>query len=333
MEQFWRRSISRRRTLAIFASAATSLVGSRSRAAEPPRLFEWRGAALGAEATIRLYAHTAAQATEALDATAAEIERLENEFSLYRPSSALSRLNRDACLLHPSLDMRYLIGEAVRFGKLTQGAFDVSVQPLWELYATHFSRYPEDRSGPRAELLAQAVRLIDYRRIGIEPDRITLPSGMAITLNGIAQGYITDRVADLLRARGWHNVLVDLGELRGVGAHPDGRPWTAALPSSLDAAPGAAMVPLTEWAIATSSGATTRFEPSGRCHHLFSPASGRSVNTYASVAVAAERATLADALSTALFVAPSSATERILSQVRGAQAWLWFADGSAKHLG
>ena len=333
MEHLWRRSISRRRTLAIFAGAVTAVVSSRSRTAEPPRLFEWRGAALGAEATIRLYAHTAAQATGALDAAAAEIERLENEFSLYRPSSALSRLNRDACLLHPSLDMRHLLVEAVRFGKLTQGAFDVTVQPLWELYATHFSRYPEDRSGPPAELLAQAVRLIDYRRIGIEPDRITLPSGMAITLNGVAQGYVTDRVADLLRARGWHNVLVDLGELRGLGAHHDGRPWTAALPSSLDATPGAAMVPLTEWAIATSSGATTRFEPSGRCHHLFSPASGRSVNTYASVTVAAGRATLADALSTALFVAPSSTTEHILSQIPGAQAWLWLADGSAKRLG
>jgi FAD:protein FMN transferase len=333
MEHFWRRSISRRRTLAIFAGAATALVTRRSRAAEPPRLFGWRGTALGAEATIRLYAHTAAQATEALDAAAAEIERLENEFSLYRPSSTLCRLNRYGRLLNPSLDMRFLLAEAVRFGQLTQGAFDVTVQPLWELYARHFSRYPEDPSGPRAQLVARAARLVDYRRIEIEPDRITLPSGMAITLNGIAQGYVTDRVADLLRACGWHNVLVDLGELRGVGAHPDGRPWTAALPSSLDAAPGATIVPLTGWAIATSSGATTRFEPSGRCHHLFSPASGRSVNTYASVTVAAGRATLADALSTALFVAPSSATEPILSQVPGAQAWLWFADGSAKHLG
>ena len=333
MEHFWRRSISRRRTLAIFASAATSLVGSRSRAAEPPRLFEWRGAALGAEATIRLYAHTAAHATGALDAAAAEIERLENEFSLYRPSSALSRLNRDACLLHPSLDMRHLLVEAVRFGKLTQGAFDVSVQPLWELYATHFSRHPEDGSGPPAELVARAARLVDYRQIQIEPDRIMLPSGMAITLNGIAQGYITDRVADLLRACGWTHVLADLGELRGVGAHPDGRPWTAALPSPLDAPHGRIMVPLSERAIATSSGAATRFEANGRHHHLFSPASGRSANTYAAVSVAAERATLADAFSTALFVAPLSAAEAMLSKLPGVEAWLRFADGSAKHLG
>jgi FAD:protein FMN transferase len=332
MECSWRRPISRRRTITILAGAAAALVISRSRA-EAPQLFEWRGTALGAEATIRLYARSTAQATEALDAAAAEIERLENEFSLYRPTSALSRLNRDRRLLSPSLDMRYLLAEAVRFGKLSQGAFDVTVQPLWKLYATHFSRDPRDRSGPPTEVVARAVGLVDYRQIEMEPDRITLPSGMAITLNGIAQGYVTDCIADLLRARGWNDVLVDLGELRGLGTHPDGRPWTAALANPLDAHHGAAMVPLSDRAIATSSGAATRFEASGQYHHLFSPATGRSVNTYAAVSVAAKRATLADALSTALFVAPHSAAEAMLSELPGVEAWLYFADGSAKHLG
>lgn len=209
----------------------------------------------------------------------------------------------------------------------------MTVQPLWEMYATHFSLHPEDSSGPPAELVARTVRQVDYRRIGIEPDRITLAPSMAITLNGIAQGYITDRVADLLRARGWHNVLVDLGELRGQGAHPDGRPWMAALAHPSHSRGGALIVPLSGRAFATSSGAATRFEASGRYHHLFSPVSGRSASTYTSVTVAAQQATLADALSTALFVAPSSATERILSQVPGAQAWLWSTDASVKHLG
>jgi FAD:protein FMN transferase len=333
MEYSWQRPINRRRAITILAGAATAFVTRRSRAAIAPRLFEWRGTALGAEATIRLFAHSEAQATEALDAAAAEIERLENEFSLHRPTSALCRLNLDGRLLSPSLDMRFLLAEAVRFGKMSHGAFDVTVQPLWELYATHFSRHPEDSSGPPAELVTRAVRLVDYRQIQIESDRIMLPSGMAITLNGIAQGYITDCVADLLRARGWKHVLVDLGELRGLGAHSDDRPWTAALPSSLDEPNGAVMVPLSDRALATSSGAATRFEATGRYHHLFSPASGRSVNTYAAVSVAARRATLADALSTALFVAPHSAAEVMLSKLPQVEAWLWFAGGSAKHLG
>ena len=127
-------------------------------------------------------------------------------------------------------------------------------------------------------------------------------------------------------------MLIDLGELRGLGAHPDGRPWTAALNDPFEAGRVVATVPLSEQAIATSSGAATRFEPSGHFHHLFSPGSGSSANAYASVTVAAERATLADALSTALFVAPCSAADAILSKAPGAQAWLCSADGSAKHL-
>jgi thiamine biosynthesis lipoprotein len=331
MEGIWRKLINRRRALALFAGAAVGL-STRSSGADAPRLFEWRGSVLGADATIRLYAGSRAQASEAFDAAAAEIERLDNEFTLHRSNSALSRLNRDRRLLNPSLDMRYLLAEAVRFGRLTHGAFDVTVQPLWELYAGHFSRHPEDTSGPPAELVEQAVRLVDYRQIRIEPGQITLPPGAAITLNGIAQGYITDRVADLLRARGWKDVLIDLGELRGLGAHPDGRPWMAALANPIRGDRETGMVPLSERAMATSAGGATRFEASGRYHHLFSPASGLSANTYAKVIVAAERATLADALSTALFVAPSSATKTILSEVPGAQAWLWSADGSNQYL-
>ena len=104
MEHLWRRPISRRRTLAIFGGAATALVTSRLRAAEPPRLFEWRGSALGAEATIRLYARSTAQAAEALDAAAAEIERLENEFSsIGRPRRYPGSTAIAACLVLRSI--------------------------------------------------------------------------------------------------------------------------------------------------------------------------------------------------------------------------------------
>ena len=123
-------------------------------------------------------------------------------------------------------------------------------------------------------------------------------------------------------------MLIDLGELRGLGGHPDGRPWRTALTDPVDAGHIVTTVPLSEKSIATSCGAATRFEASGRHHHLFSPASGRSANTYEAVTVSAERATLADALSTALFVAPRSAAASSLSQLAGVQAFLWSADGS-----
>jgi thiamine biosynthesis lipoprotein len=326
----WR--IGRRRALAVIAGAA-ALPPLGPAWGGTPRLLEWRGTALGADATIRLYGGDERSAAEALAEASVEIERLENEFSLYRPTSALSRLNRDGRLDDPSLDMLTLLRLAVCFGDLTEGAFDITVQPLWLLYAAHFSRRPDDSLGPDEALVADAVRRVDYRRIAIQPHRITLPQGMAITLNGIGQGYITDRIAERLRARGWSDVLVDLGEQRALGSHPDGRPWTVKLPPALVPTQAMRTLPLSDRAIATSSGAATRFEPTGRHHHLFSPKTGESANRYAAITVLASRATVADALSTALFVHPDpDAASAILSNGGGSQAWFVRADGTFHHL-
>jgi thiamine biosynthesis lipoprotein len=323
------RRIGRRRALTVIAGAAV-LLPLRPDRGVLPRLFEWRGTALGADATLRLYGDDERAATTALIESTQEIERLENEFSLYRPTSALSRLNREGRLDDPSLDMLTLLRLAVRFGDLTEGAFDITVQPLWALYAAHFSQHPNDPLGPDPALVADVARRVDYRRVAIQPHRITLPKGMAITLNGIGQGYITDRIADSFRARGWSDVLVDLGEQRALGTHPDGWPWTVRLPHAIDRIQ---VLPLSDRAISTSSGAATRFEPTGRHHHLFSPTTGGSANRYAAVTVLASRATAADALSTALYV--NSRPELALGMLSAGgatQAWLVQADGIVRYL-
>ena len=98
---------------------------------------EWTGTALGAVANITLFHPDRGEARSIIRACLAEIDRLEGEFSLFRPDSALCRLNRDGVLPDPSLDMRRLLTEAVRFGDLSGGRFDVTVQPLWRLLAAH----------------------------------------------------------------------------------------------------------------------------------------------------------------------------------------------------
>jgi thiamine biosynthesis lipoprotein len=111
-------------------AGASALLVTRRAKADTPRLFEWRGTALGAETRIALYQLDETAATAAVRAAVDEVERLENEFSLYRPDSALMKLNRDGILDRPSLDMLRLLQESRRFGELTDGAFDVTVQPL-----------------------------------------------------------------------------------------------------------------------------------------------------------------------------------------------------------
>jgi len=302
--------VTRRRMLTILAGAGScAAIGPAAASALPPRFLEWRGTALGADARLVFYDAERARARRALTASLAEIERLEAIFSLYREDSELSRLNATGQLANPSPEMRHLIGLGREIGRLSEGAFDITVQPLWRAIADYFAADP-DGPGPTPDALGNTVRLVDYRRIETGPDGIKLRPGMAITLNGIAQGFITEQVTDLLRRQGWRHILNDLGETRAL----EGRAW----PVHLERRPGRVM--LRSQAIATSSGAGTTCKPGGGWHHLIDPASGRSARHYRSVSVIAPRAALADALSTALFVAEPALAERVVRRFPMARA-------------
>ena len=193
------------------------------------------------------------------------------------------------------------------------------MQPLWQLYAAHFAANPDDVAGPPVHRIEAARRRVDYRAVAMDGPRVGfLRPGMAVTLNGIAQGYITDRVAELLRAAGFASVLVQLGETVAGAPRSEGRPWRVGIPDPF--APDRVLETLdaVEVAIATSSGRATRFDAAGRHHHLFDPATGRSADRYASVTVVAARATAADALSTALAVASPAAAPHLLREADAA---------------
>ncbi|MCK5366410.1 MAG: FAD:protein FMN transferase [Gammaproteobacteria bacterium] len=195
--------------------------------------------------------------------------------------------------------LRGALAAARAFGEATGGAFDPTVQPLWTLYATHFAASAARPEGPDGSAIDKAIALVDYRNLSLTTSRVAFERrGMGITLNGIAQGYITDRVADLLRNEGLDDVLVDLGEIRGLGHHADGRPWTVGLKDPLEPARIVDTLTLENRALASSAGSATRFDARGRHHHLFDPRSGASSNRYLGITVIAPTATTADALST-----------------------------------
>src|SRR5207237_1898603 len=166
-----------------------------------------------------------------------EIERFERSFSLYRSDSEISRLNEAGRLTKPSPELRQLIEDSQRLGELSGGAFDISVQPLWRLYEAHFWSHTHIQPdiGARAHEVARA--LVDFRRIDSGTASIGFArAGMAITLNGIAQGFITDAIADMLRNGGFESAVVDLGEFRTIGRHPDGHPWRLGIGNGRNAA-------------------------------------------------------------------------------------------------
>lgn len=294
-----------------------------------PRPHRWRGQALGADATILLHGMDASAARRLIRCCMVEIARLEDIFSLYLPASALSRLNRDGELRHPPRELVALLSRSLRFGDATGGAFDVTVQALWTLHARHFSLPHPDPAGPNEAELLNALKLVDYTAVDVAHRRVALGRpGMAVSLNGIAQGYITDRIVELLRDHGVGDVLVDMGELHALGRHPSGRPWTIGLVDAARPDRLARTVAIGDEAVASSGGYGTRFDPTGRHHHLFDRSSGTSARYNLGVTVIAPTATTADALSTALSVMPHGRGLRVLDRFKGARAILTMLDGS-----
>lgn len=293
----------RRRALGLVAAAGLFALPSR---AAKDQVHEWQGSALGGAARLVIDHPDARLAEHAARLAYREIDRLENEFSLFRPDSALSRLNRDGHLAAPSLDMRHLVSRSLEFAALSDGRFDVSVQPLWHAVA----------AGGDPDTRRRAASLVDWRSVGIRDGEIAFAKpGMALTLNGIAQGYIADRVAGVLQAAGIRHVLVDAGEHRALGPKRDGRPWR------LDVG-GGRIVELPDGALATSRGGGSRFDASGRVNHLLDPVTGESPPPDRQASVIADDAATADALATLLCLAPAGEAPLLLRRGGGRAAVL-----------
>jgi thiamine biosynthesis lipoprotein len=326
-----RAGLTRRRAIRIVAAAAgLPLMIAAVRATAPQgQLFNWQGDVLGALSELTIWCTDAALARRTIAKIEGEIARYERIFSLYQNDSEIFRLNRDGVLARPSSDLRRLVDESQRLGALSDGAFDISVQPLWRLYEAHFWSRTDVQPDIVARALDVARDRVDFRRIDAGAARIGFARpGMGITLNSVAQGYITDAVADLLRHEGFESAVVDLGEFRTLGRHPDGHPWRLGI---RDATGGgiARTVELADAAMAVSGGYGTTFEPTGRFNHIFDPHTGTSANTLIDAAVIGPNATAANGLATAICVAGEARAPALLAAYPGYRAILTRLDGTA----
>lgn len=322
-------NMTRRRMIAITGAAAGSALLTGGRTARASDAVRWHGSALGAQVSIEIYHPDRAEAERLVERCVIDARRLEQQFSLYRADSAISVLNRTGILVAPDADMVTLLKASLHFAALTDGAFDPTVQPLWQLYADHFSSEKPDPDGPSPRKLAEALGRVGHSGLLVSGDRVALTRrGAAVTLNGIAQGYATDRVVHRLRKAGLSTTLVDMGEIRAIGTRPEGTPWRVGLADPDRPGVLTETIDLVDRAVATSAGAGFRFDSRGRFTHLFDPATGRSPSLYSTVSVIAPTATEADALSTAFSLMPVSRIQDVVAARPNVQARIVEADGT-----
>ena len=165
-------------------------------------------------------------AETALGAAFDALEQVEALMSIYRPQSQLCRLNRGGVIDDPHPWLVDVLRRAGAMSRRSGGAFDCTVQPLWEVCA----QARRDGRRPDQSEIDAAREKIDWRRVEISPRRIQLRgAGTQVTLNGIAQGYATDRAMAALRTHGVSHALVDAGEIGTLGERSPRRPWTVGI--------------------------------------------------------------------------------------------------------
>lgn len=332
-------TLTRRRFIGITAAAASvaavplvarSVKSPGSAAVAGIEPVVWRGIALGADAELRLYHPNRSAAEGLIQKAVAETARLEKIFSLYRDDSQLSRLNRTGRLNRPSADLLAVLSQSRDIHALTQGAFDPSIQPLWAAYAKHFTRHPGSETAPDAAVLQQALGLVDFNAVHFDNQAVAFAKpGMALSFNGIAQGYITDRITEMLHEAGLAQALVDMGEIRALDSLHQAD-WQAGIRNPDNEKAVLFNVPLDNRALATSGGYGTVMDEAGKFTHLFDPQSGNSSPRYRSVSVMADNAATADALSTAFSVSRVENIRAAAAKVAGLKAWLVMPEGTVE---
>lgn len=310
-------------SLGVCALAATFRFGAGTTAQDlkPHRL---SGRALGTTVSLLALHRDDEQAQIALAEALAEIQAVDALMSLYRDDSQLVALNRTAALSRPDARVLEVLRYAQDLSALTKGAFDVTVQPLWMAFAQ-----ARERGGlPTAQALREARTLVDWRRLTVSPDAVRLGQpGMAVTLNGVAQGYAADRALAALRRHGIGHALIDAGEFDTLGHKQHGKPWVLGVRHPRDGGALAARLAMDGRALATSGDYEVTFAPDFSQHHIFDPATGGSPTALASASVLAPSAMAADGLSTAFMVLGAERSLALAARLPGVDALLIGKDG------
>ncbi|MBW2618647.1 MAG: FAD:protein FMN transferase [Deltaproteobacteria bacterium] len=300
-------NLSRRSFVRLSGLAALALTG---RLARPPEALAARltrgqqilrrsRLLMGTYVTITVIDPSLTRAEEAVENTFAEIVRLERILSRYQASGPLTHLNTTGRLAHPDPELVAVLSAARSYHDLSGGAFDATVAPVVDALKAHFER--DGGPPPRAELAALLKR-VDGGAVEVSTGEIRLlKEGLALTLDGLAKGYIVDLAVQKLAFFGIEGALINAGgDIRALGQK--GRaPWRVAVLDPTQAHRKGPIIDLADESIATSGNYEVFYDTEKLHHHIIDPASGRSPISLVSVSVRAASCLVADALSTTIF--------------------------------
>jgi thiamine biosynthesis lipoprotein len=254
---------------------------------------------LGTVVTVTVVHTDADEARAMVNGALNEIERLEGVFSRYRAETPVARLNREGRVTDAPGELIEVVSSALDYSRMTDGAFDVTVAPVLNLYVSSFAA--TDRPPTEADLSA-AMALVGWQGLQVDGRTIELERpGMAITLDAIAKGFVVDRAVAALTVAGADRVIVEAGGDIATRANGDD-PWQVAIQNPHNPRGSLGVVQLRGESLASSGDYMQYFTPDHRLNHTIDPRTGRSPQHSSGSSVRAPTAMDADALSTSVFV-------------------------------
>lgn len=250
--------------------------------------------------TVTVYAPDKDSAEAAFDAAFERMSQIEQAASIYLEAAEAYQLNARGFIEGASDDLKNLVEQSVEYGELTGGYFDITVQPVLELWESGLWK---ETLQVQQERVSEAMELVGYDKIVLNGDSISLQPEMKITLGGIAKGYAAGEALRALEEIGIEHAVVNAGgDSATLGKKPDGSGWLASLKNPDDSTQWIAAFSLEGDSIATSGNYERYFSPDKQVSHLLNPLTGFSESNCISVTIITPRAELADALATAVFV-------------------------------
>ncbi|RKT00691.1 FAD:protein FMN transferase [Flavobacterium sp. 123] len=275
---------------------------------------------LGSPFEITVVAKDTVEGNKYCDLAVAEVKRIENLISDWIPTTQISEINRNSGQKAVKVDREVfdLVERSIKISQITSGAFDISYASMDKIWKFDGSM----KEMPTAEAIKKSVAKIGYKNIILDSKEQTIflkNAGMKLGLGGIGQGYIADKIKELLISKGCISGIVNVsGDINTWGKQPDGKLWTVGIVNPMNKNKIFATFPLENSAVETSGSYEKYVIFNGiRYSHIIDPRTGYPAMGVVSVSVFAKQTEIADALATGIFVLGVDVGLDLVNQLKG----------------
>jgi thiamine biosynthesis lipoprotein len=269
---------------------------------------------------LTVVANDTIQANILIDQGIAEVKRIENVISDWIPTTLISEINKNAGIrpVKVTPELYDLVERAIKISEITSGAFDISYASMDRIWKFDGSM----KAMPTDEAIKKSVAKIGYKKIILDAQERTIflqEAGMKLGLGGIGQGFIADKVHELLQSKGCQSGLINVsGDIKAWGKQPNGELWTVGIINPVNKNKVFATFPLDNSAVETSGNYEKYVTFNGkRYSHIIDPRTGYPSSGVVSVSVFAKQTEVADALATGVFVLGVDVGLNLVNQLKG----------------